>query len=72
MGKMKKAVKERCIYFIYNCIYADYKKALRKRNQDGMYKMRKEMYEKHLADFQVIINKELKMKMDFVELEGKK
>ncbi len=67
---MTKQQKFDCIHFIYNCIYADYKKALRKRKSDSLYSMRKEMYEKYLKQFQDILNKDLKMNIDFVPLKN--
>ena len=66
---MKKKEKLICILFIYDCIYSDYKKALRKRKEDGLYEMRKNMYEKYLKQFQEIILKDLKMKVSFTPLK---
>ena len=69
---MNKKEKFQCIHFIYNSVYADYLKALRKMKTDGMYDIRKKMYEKYLKQFQEVINKEIKMDIGFKPLKNEK
>lgn len=66
---MNKKQKLNCIHFIYDSIYTDYIKALRKKKSDSLYIMRKKMYETYLKQFQYILNKDLKMNIDFVPLK---
>ena len=71
-GKGGVEIMEETIIYIYNSLYSDYKKLLRKRIKDSIWEYQAEIFYKHLKNFQNIIKNNLKFECEFIELKNYK